>query len=83
MLQAMGNIGNDLLSLDIRSWRKVLKNLKQIDWSRENKDWDGRALNHGRINKSRVSVILSGNYIKENLGVELNELELKVEEEYV
>ncbi len=62
--------------------KKLIK-LKKIDWARANPEWEGRAMNHGRISKARANVILTGNYIKQNIGVKLNPHETKYEEEYV
>ncbi len=83
MLQAMGNIGVCLLVMEESDWKKKLIKLKKIDWARANPEWEGRAMNHGRISKARANVILTGNYIKQNIGVKLNPHETKYEEEYV
>lgn len=82
MLQAMGNIGADLLSNFETSWKERLSLLSKIDWSRQNKDWEGRALVHGRVSKARTNVILTGNYIKQNLDVPLNDIEQQLEKEF-
>ena len=82
MLQAMGNIGADLLSNFESDWKKRLTNLSEIDWSRQNKNWEGRALIHGRVSKARSNVILTGNYIKQHLGIALNDIEEKLEKEF-
>jgi len=79
MLQAMGQVGADLLTQNSSNWKKSLKNLKNIDWARANPDWNGRALIHGRISKARTNVILTGNYIKQNLGMPLNPVEEEIE----
>jgi len=82
MLQAMGNIGADLLSNFESDWKVRLTNLSTIDWSRQNKDWEGRALVHGRVSKARTNVLLTGNYIKQHLGIPLNDIEEKLEQEF-
>ncbi|MCX7101853.1 MAG: DGQHR domain-containing protein [Methylobacter sp.] len=82
MLQAMGNVGADLLSNFESDWKKRLTNLSEIDWSRQNKDWEGRALIHGRVSKARSNVLLTGNYIKQHLGIALNDIEEKLEKEF-
>lgn len=82
MLQAMGNIGAELLSKKDTVWKRALKNLKKIDWARGNKDWEGRALSHGRISKARTNVALTGNYIKVALGLKLNAAEEEIEKAY-
>ena len=82
MLQAMGNIGSDLLKDHHSNWKDKLKNLNNIDWSRKNKDWEGRALTHGRVSKARANVLLTGNYIKQKLGIPLNNIEKQIENEF-
>jgi len=82
MLQAMGNIGADLLSNYPSDWKEKLTKLSTIDWSRQNKDWEGRALVHGRLSKARTNVLLTGNYIKKHLDVSLNDIEEQLEEEF-
>jgi DNA sulfur modification protein DndB len=82
MLQAIGNIGADLTDEFSTNWKEKLGELSTIDWSRSNKDWEGRALVHGRVSKARTNVILTGNYIKKHLGVALKEAEAKLEKEF-
>lgn len=81
-LQSMGNIGADLLSNSPLDWKETLKNLSEIDWSRQNKSWEGRALVHGRLSKARTNVLLTGNYIKQHLGIPLNDIEKQLEKEF-
>jgi len=81
MLQAMGQIAPDLLSQKATKWKPVLKKLKDIDWSRSNKDWNNRALVHGRISKARSNVALTANYIKQALGLPLTPTEEEVEKQ--
>ena len=83
MLQAMGNIGADLLANYENDWKDKLSNLSKIDWSRQNKDWEGHALVQGRLNKSRVNVLLTGNYIKRHLEISLNDIEEQLENEFI
>ena len=72
ILQALGQIGADLLPRPESQWKKILKKLEGIDWSRSNPDWEGRAMHHGRISKARTNVILTANYIKAALGLDLS-----------
>lgn len=72
-LQALGSAGADLVSEEPIQWQEVLKNLRTIDWSRSNESvWEGRALVHGRVSKARTNVRLTSNYIKLQLGLQLN-----------
>ncbi|SHK65278.1 DNA sulfur modification protein DndB [Marinobacter antarcticus] len=80
MLQAMGQIGADLLVKPRNQWAGILKGLKDIDWARANPDWEGRAMHHGRISKARSSVVRTGNYIKHKLGLPLTPSEQAYEE---
>lgn len=79
MLQAMGHVGGFLLSKPREEWRAKLKGLKNIDWARNNPDWEGRALVHGRVSKATSSVLLTATYIKKNLGIPLTNEEEGVE----
>lgn len=81
-LQALGSIGADLIK-EKKQWQKELKNLKKIDWSRVNKDWEGRALVNGRISKSCSNVTLTGNLIKKKLGLNFNQIEQNEEEKFI
>lgn len=83
ILQALGQVGRDLLSENPHTWRKSLKKLNKIDWARQNIEWEGRAMVHGRISKARSNVLLTGNLIKQKLGLELNEVELREEQNYL
>lgn len=79
-LQAMGQIGHDLIEEYESDWKGRLSLLQQVDWARANKDWEGRAMIQGRISKARTNVILTSNYIKQKLGVSLSAKEKEVEE---
>lgn len=80
ILQAMGNIGADLLVRPQAQWNKTLNGLSKIDWARANKAWESRAMHHGRISKAIHSVMLTGNYIKLQLGVPLTTSEQEYED---
>ena len=82
MLQAMGYVGGDLLSNYESTWKEKLIRLSTIDWSRQNRDWEGRALVHGRLSKARTNVLLTGNYIKRHLDITLNDIEEQLEKEF-
>ena len=82
-LQAMGNVGADLIVKPETSWKRSLKKLKKIDWSRVDGPWDKRSMENGRISKARAKVILTGNYIKQQLGVPLNPVEEETERKFM
>ena len=81
MLQAMGQVGHELLTKKESVWKNAPKKLKKIDWARANDDWEGRAMVHGRISKARTNVLLTGNYIKQHLKLPLNPVEEAAEQE--
>lgn len=82
-LQAIGRVGNILLS-DRKRWRRELAKLKQIDWTRGNAGlWEGRAMLGGRVSKANINVILTTNVLKEKLGIPLAENERRIEEAYL
>lgn len=80
MLQAVGQMGADLLVKPKDQWANILEGLADIDWARANPEWEGRAMHHGRISKARSSVILTSNYIKQQLGLPLTVTEQQFEE---
>ena len=82
MLQAMGNIGADLLASNEATWKRSLKKLRKINWSRVNGPWSKRSMEDGRISKARIKVILTGNYIKQQLGIPLNAEEEETERKF-
>ena len=81
-LQAMGQTGADMLAGKEETWKRQLKQLKKIDWLRTNPVWEGRAMVQGRISKARINVLLTGSYIKKQLGVKLNPTEEEAEMEF-
>lgn len=85
VLQAVGRAGNALLqrSRSESGWRKRLKKLSQIDWSRGNAAlWEGRALVGGRVSKSGQNVTLTTNTIKQSLDLPLSPEEEELEKSF-
>jgi DNA sulfur modification protein DndB len=82
-LQVIGNIGATLIGEYPKDWKKRLKNFEKVNWSRSNvKDWEGRALLGGKVNKARQNVILTTNIVKNILGISLSEEESKIENSF-
>lgn len=82
MLQALGQIGYELLEKSPSARSNCLKGLEKIDWARANPEWEGRAMVLGRISKARANVILTGNYIKKHLHLDLNPFEEEAEKAF-
>lgn len=79
-LHALGIVGADLLSRYQDDWKRHLTKLHNINWMRSNTQlWEGRAMVHGRISKSRINIILTANAIKTVLGVALTDEEKQIE----
>lgn len=74
-------IGNHLYKNNPYDWKKILSNIKHIDWHRTNlDDWQNRVIGPtGRIVKSATYVRLTNNLIKIKLGISLSKDEIKLE----
>jgi DNA sulfur modification protein DndB len=82
-LAAIARAGNQLLATHRRKWKSKLNKLSTLDWSRANiAQWEGRAMNAGRLSKRSVNVILTGNLIKRQLELGLSPDEQKLEREF-
>lgn len=79
-LQALGAAGNTLLSEHPKDWKRRLKKLQSIDWSRSNaRVWEGRALIGGKLSKVKTNVILTTNVIKHALNLPLTDEQERIE----
>ena len=82
-LAGLARAGNALLKQDRKSWKAKLKKLSTLDWSRANTAmWEGRAMSAGRLSKRNANVTLTGNLIKQHLGLELTQEEQQLESDY-
>jgi DNA sulfur modification protein DndB len=82
-LAAIARAGNQLLASSRRNWKARLKKLSTFDWSRNNAaQWEGRAMNAGRLSKRNVNVTLTGNLVKQHLGLPLSPDEEELEREF-
>lgn len=82
-LHALGKLGAALMEQRPMGWKKSLKSLQGIDWSRRNTTlWEGRAMIGGRVSKSGTNVVLVTNVLKRELGLPLGEDEQRVEDAY-
>jgi DNA sulfur modification protein DndB len=83
VLQALGQVGRQLRPNNSATWKNKLKKLAEINWSRSDaKTWEGRAMIGGRVSKASHNVTLTTNYIKQQLGLELNPEEQRVEKAF-
>jgi DNA sulfur modification protein DndB len=80
-LAALARAGRSLLEVDRKKWRRQLEPLRKLDWSRSNRLlWEGRAMIAGRLSKSSINTVLTGNVLKQHLGLPLKADEQQAEE---
>jgi DNA sulfur modification protein DndB len=78
-LLALGIAGAELLAQRPKDWKKAVRKLRTIDWSRDNPLWRSRALRHGRVSKATTNVRLTANVIKQTFGVRLSHQDQEME----
>ena len=78
-LNALGIVGRIILQKYPENWKEKLRGLKDINWSRNNSEWEGRLLLNGRMLKTTLGVELAANTILKKCGVTLSEDRLKHE----
>lgn len=80
-LHSLGLMGAALIKQEPTEWKKKLKGLSSVDWSRRNaKLWEGRALAGGRISKATANVQLTSALLKTSLGLTLSKDEIRLED---
>lgn len=73
VLQALGRVGKAIYQLPSPNLPKILRKLRNIDWSRKNAaSWEGRAMIGGSMAKSAQNITLTSNEIKRVLGLPLS-----------
>ncbi|KUM79256.1 DNA sulfur modification protein DndB [Streptomyces curacoi] len=84
-LHALGRVANTILreTTSAAKWNKRIAPLKDVNWSRANADWEGRAIVGGRVSKSHQNVTLTVNYLRQHLGLPLSPEEQRVEDAYL
>ena len=79
LLNALGIAGKIIVEENPKSWEDKLKNLKKIDWSRDNPEWDGRLLRNGQMTKLAIGIDLAANVILQKCEVKLSDTRQKIE----
>ena len=81
VIHALGCTGNAVLKSNLTAWKRTIRKIKTLDWSKSNhRLWEGRAMTGGRVQKSRNNVVLTTNAIKQHLGLPLAPDEQRVED---
>ena len=84
LLNAIGIVGNVLQNEYPSDWKQKLASLRNIDWSRNNPEWEGKLLIRGRMLKSKLGIELAANTILKKCGIPLSDDRLNYENiEYV
>lgn len=81
-LHALGKVGASRIATGVNDWKEVAVLLGELDWSKSNALWEGRAMTAGRMSKSGNNVTLTTSAIKSHLGMELSPEEQRVEEAF-
>ena len=79
LLNALGIFGNILIKEYPDNWKTKINELKRINWSRDNEEWEGRLLQKGRMLKNKLGVELAVNTILKECGIELSPERLEFE----
>lgn len=82
ILHALGIAGRSLLQAYPNDWEARLDTLGDVDWTRKNTLWEGRAMSGGQINKSRKNVQLTAIHLKRVLGLNLTRSEEQAEDDF-
>ena len=59
--------------------KNKLGELKKINWSRDNEEWEGRLLQKGRMLKNKLGIELAVNTILTKCGIGLSQERLEFE----
>jgi DNA sulfur modification protein DndB len=79
-LNAIGIAGQIIIEQNPDSWKDVLRNFKEIDWSRESQDWEKRLILNGQMQKHAAGIDLAANVILKKCGISLSEDRQKIED---
>ena len=79
LLNALGIVGNILIKEYPNDWKTKISELKRINWSRDNEEWEGRLLQKGRMIKTKLGIELAVNTILKKCGIALSPERLEFE----
>jgi DNA sulfur modification protein DndB len=75
VLRALGGMGSDLMHAHPSEWKERLKDLKFIDWSKKNPDWESVCIIAGSVVSNRQARLATKAYIKSRMGLDLSDVE--------
>jgi len=77
VLRAIGATGAELLKAEPDSWKERMKLLEEINWSKQNRDWEGVCMVANSVVSNRQARAATKAYIKNKLGLPLSEAETR------
>jgi DNA sulfur modification protein DndB len=77
VLRAIGATGAELLKSEPDNWKERLKLLEEINWSKQNRDWEGVCMVANSVVSNRQARAATKAYIKNKLGLPLSEAETR------
>ena len=80
-LQAIAQVGSQLLEYSDDGLRLKLEELAKIDWRKSNPEWIKRAMMHGKLSKASSNIFLTSLEIKRQLGLQLSNDDLQKEKD--
>lgn len=63
MLESIAIAGNKLIKNYPKNWHRKLVGLNNIDWSRNNPEWDGKIIIRGKMTKTKAGMIRAADII--------------------
>jgi DNA sulfur modification protein DndB len=77
VLRAIGATGAELLKAEPDNWKERLKLLREINWSKQNRDWEGVCMVANSVVSNRQARAATKAYIKNKLGLSLTDAEAR------
>lgn len=75
VLRAVGAVGSDLMADDPTGWKDRLVALKQVDWSKRNREWENINIVANSVVSNRQARYATKSFLKRKVGLELTEAE--------
>ncbi|GKX55237.1 hypothetical protein SOASR030_13490 [Leminorella grimontii] len=82
-LQALGLLGNTLLTNYPDQWSQKIAELKTFNWRKNNPELIKRAMQHGKLSKTSTAIQLTCNALKQALSIPLTPEEQELEAQMV
>ena len=75
VLRAIGAAGGELMKARPDDWKEELRKLETINWSKQNRDWNGICIVANSVVSNRQARAATKAYIKRQLGLDLSDAE--------